>query len=73
MLTCKAQYAYALRLHKTITGFIMNSPLLSGVIAAIDLDDKLFYTAIEGSNINADCLLPAEFLFALFSIAEQLP
>ena len=51
----------------------MKPTLLGEVIASLDLDDKLFFGAIEVSNINADCMLSAELLVASLSITEQLP
>jgi tRNA threonylcarbamoyladenosine modification (KEOPS) complex Cgi121 subunit len=59
--------------HKAITIFIVKPTLLGEVIASIDLDDQFFFSAIEVSNINADCMLSAELLVASAAITEQLP
>jgi hypothetical protein len=73
LLASETQNAYALRVHKAIAGFIVKSTLLGEVIASIDFDDKFFFSAIEFGSIDADWMLPTEFLAAPTSIAEQLP
>ena len=62
LLACEAQDAYALGLHKAITGFSVKSTLFSEVIASINFNDESFFSAIEFDCIDALGMLPGNFL-----------
>ena len=62
-----------MRVHKAITCFIVKSALFGKMIASVDFDDELLFSAIEICNVDAYCVLPAELLIASLSIAEVLP